>query len=285
MYEEHWGLIDKPFRNTPDPHYLYFSRQHEEALTRMLYAITEGQGAMLLTGDYGCGKTMLSRALLDELDPTRFEVAAIPYPNLTAEDLLRQMLAQCGVETPTHLAKGALVERLAAFLERQGAENRQTVVLIDEAQMIADPMTLEEVRLLLNFQQNRRFCLTLLLLGQPEFRDRVRSIPQLLQRLTVRYHVGPLSADEGVRYLRHRLLIAGAEQEIFTREAERAVVAAGGGVPRRMNSIADLALLVGFGQRAPVVDEEIVRQVVADLDPEPAVTTEAPASTPPAVVR
>ena len=98
MYEAHWELDDKPFRNTPDPHYLFFSRQHEEALTRMLYAITEGQGAMMLTGDYGCGKTLLTRTLLDELSPDKYEVALIPYPNLTAIELLREILDQFGYD-------------------------------------------------------------------------------------------------------------------------------------------------------------------------------------------
>ncbi len=265
MYEQYWQLSDKPFRNTPDPHYLFFSRQHEEALTRLLYTITEGQGAMMLTGEYGCGKTLLCRCLLDELDPARWEAALVPYPNLGATELLREILRQFGYASG-EMSKVELLQTLTECLLENHARGRNTLIVIDEAQLVLDRLTLEEIRLLLNFQQDRKFYLSLLLLGQPELREKVEEMPQLLQRLSVRYHLPPLGREDSRRYLAHRLAVAGGRHEIFTREAEELIITAAEGVPRRINNLSDLALLAGFGQRAPVVDDEIVRQVVADME-------------------
>jgi len=264
MYESYWSLHDKPFRNTPDPHYLFFARQHEEAMTRMLYAITEGQGGMMLTGDYGCGKTLLSRTLIDELDPSRYEVALVPYPNISAMELLHEVLSQFGYSTQG-MCKVELLSLLADCLQQHNARGRSTIILIDEAQMILDQMTMEEIRLLLNFQQDRRFYLTMILFGQPELRQKIEELPQLSQRLGMRFHVGPFDNADASAYLRHRLAVAGSQGEIFTREAESLITSASGGIPRKINAIADLALLVGFGQKSPVIDEVIIRQVLADM--------------------
>ena len=264
MYEEYWKLGDKPFRNTPDPHYFFFARQYEEALARALYVVTEGQGAMLLTGDCGCGKTMLTRILVDELDPERFEVALVSHPNLNPEELLAEILRQFGFE-PAGWPKSQMLETLGAFLVHTRRRGASTLVIVDEGQAIENDATLEEIRLLLNFQQDRSFFLSLILAGQPELRDRVEVKPQLAQRLTVKYHITGLSPDESRRYLQHRLAIAGEKGEIFTSDAESAVVDSANGIPRRLNLIADLALLAGFGKNQPVVDEELVREVVNDM--------------------
>lgn len=264
MYEEHWSLDDKPFRNTPDPRYFYFSRQHEEALARALYVLTEGQGAMLLTGDCGCGKTMVLRALVDELDPARFEVALVAYPNLSPEEFLRELLTQFGFE-PSGWGKARMLHSLNAFLHSTRERGASTIVIVDEAQLVEDPMTLEEIRLLLNFQQDRRFFLTLILAGQPELRERIEQKPQLMQRLTVRHHLGAMSQAESRAYLGHRLGVAGGREEVFTREAEELIVEGAEGIPRRLNLIADMALLAGYGLNAPLVDDDLVRRVIADM--------------------
>lgn len=282
MYERYWHLEDKPFRNTPDPHYLFFSRRHEEALTRMLYCITEGQGAMMLTGEYGCGKTMLSRVLLDELDPERYEVAYIPYSSLTATEFLVEILRQFGCDVAGR-SKVQLLHALSDCLLAFHAAGRHTIILVDEAHLILDTMTLEEIRLLLNFQQDRTFYLTLLLVGQPQLRDRVATMPQLLQRLHVQYHLDALDTEDALRYLRHRIAVAGGRSDIFTREAERAILQEGAGVPRRINSLADMALLCGFGRKMPVVDEELVHAVARDLKAKEGTKTRTPsAAAPPA---
>ena len=264
MYEKYWRLNDKPFRNTPDPRYLHFSRQYEEALARALYVVTEGQGAMLLTGDCGCGKTLITRTLVDELDPARFEVALIPYPNLSPGELLREMLRQFGFGVEGW-DKSLMLERLAEFLVHTRARGASTLVIVDEGQLVEDDLTLEEIRLLLNFQQDTSFYLTLVLAGQPELRDRVEAKPQRAQRLAVRHHIGRLSPDESRRYLDHRLRCAGGGADIFTAGAEDMLVADAGGVPRRINLLADMSLLAGFGKKIPVIDEILVSEVIRDL--------------------
>ncbi|MFH0909915.1 MAG: AAA family ATPase [Planctomycetota bacterium] len=266
MYEAYWNLAEKPFMNTPDSRFLYFSRQHEESLTRMLYAITEDKGAMLLTGDYGCGKTLLSRTLLERLDPARYDMALLPHPNLSAVEFLQEILYQFGYESPRTENKAELLHLLNDCLLANHARGRSTLILVDEAQMVIDKSTLEEIRLLLNFQRNRRFFLTLILMGQPEFMKTLEALPQLLQRLSVRYHLSALSPEDTHAYLRRRLEIAGSRQEIFTSRAEDRIVEVSKGVPRSVNNVADMALMVGFGQKAPVVDEEIVRQVIDDMN-------------------
>lgn len=265
MYEKYWSLADKPFRNTPDPHYFYFSRQHEEALTRALYVITEGQGAMMLTGDCGCGKTMVTRTLVDELDPDRFEVALLAYPNLSASGFLSELLRQFGYE-PSGWEKAQMLKNLSDFLHATSERGASTLIIIDEAQMILDQNMLEEIRLLLNFQQDRKFFLTLVLTGQPELKNLVEDKPQLSQRLSVRYHIGAMSNEEALAYFSHRLKIAGGNRDIFTREAEEEIIRNSRGIPRRINHLADMALLIGFGKKQALIDRDIIVQILADLE-------------------
>jgi general secretion pathway protein A len=263
MYEKYWKLSDQPFRNTPDPKYFYFALQYEEALARALYVVTEGQGAMLLTGDCGCGKTLVTRVLVDELDPGRFEVALIHYPNLEPQELLGEILRQFGFDI-SGLSKPEMIERMERFLWANRRRGARTLVIVDEGQVMHNDLTLEEVRLLLNFQQDRDFSLSLLLVGQPELRGRIDSLPQLSQRLTVKYHLLGLDDEHARRYLRHRLEVAGGTGEIFTEGAEDLIIERAGGVPRNLNQLSDLALFAGFGRSAPLVDEELVREVIAD---------------------
>lgn len=267
MYEKYWRLTDKPFRNTPDPQYFFFARQYEEALARAIYVVTEGQGAMLLTGDCGCGKTLLTRVLVDELDPARFEVALVPYPNLEPDELLGEILRQFGFEVTdiARMSKPEKLERLEAFLAASQRRGASTIVIVDEGQVVHNDQTLEEIRLLLNFQQAKSFFLSLILVGQPELRERIDTLPQLSQRLTVKYHIGALSAEDSRAYLRHRVRTAGGAEDIFTGGAETLIIEAANGIPRNLNKISDLALLTGFGKSSPLIDEDIVREVVNDL--------------------
>lgn len=263
MYEKHWGLSDKPFRNTPDPHYFYFSPQHEEALARMLYCLLEGQGGMLLSGEVGCGKTMLARVLLDTLDAERFEVAYLTYSSLHAAEFLREILRQFGVITDQH-DKAKLLSFLAACIKMHQIAGRTTIIIVDEAQLASDAVTLEEMRLMMNFQYDRKYCVNLILLGQPEIREQIKSSPQFLQRLTVRQHLNSLDIEDARNYLHHRLRIAGGREDIFTAPAERALITAAQGIPRRINGLADMALLAGYAKKSPLVDEEIVNQAIKD---------------------
>lgn len=264
MYEAYWNLSEKPFMNTPDSRFFYFSHQHEEALTRMLYAITEDKGAMLLTGDYGCGKTLLSRTLLEQLHPDHFDMAILPQPNLKPEELLQEILRQFGYSIRSRANKTDLLSLFQTCLLNNEEAGRKTIILVDEAQMVSDPATLEEIRVLLNYQRNGSFLLTLFLLGQPELLDTLERLPQLDQRLGIRYHLGPLSDEDSRAYLRHRLKTAQNHHELFESSAETLLIRAAEGIPRRLNNLADMALLVGFGMQVPLIDSDIMRKVIGD---------------------
>jgi type II secretory pathway predicted ATPase ExeA len=266
VYESYWNLTEKPFMNTPDSRFIYFSHQHEEALTRMLYAITEDKGAMLLTGDYGCGKTLLSRTLLEQLDPDRYDMAILPQPNLKPEELLQEILSQFGYTAPASANKTDLLNLFQTCLTENERAGRKTIILVDEAQMVNNPATLEEIRVLLNYQRNGSFLLTLFLLGQPELLDTLEGLPQLDQRLSIRYHLGPLSEEDSRSYLRHRLKTAKNRHELFESKAEALLIKAAEGIPRKLNNLADMALLVGFGMQVPLIDTEIMRKVMGDQE-------------------
>ncbi|MCZ6681079.1 MAG: AAA family ATPase, partial [Candidatus Poribacteria bacterium] len=227
------------------------------------YAVTQRKGAALLTGDYGCGKTLISRLLLDtlyDLGESRFEIALIVNPRLSPEELLQKILYEFGIEDipPKRLnLLQALNELLLAYLKA----DKQPVIIIDEAQMIMDEETVDELRVLLNFQLNNRFLLTLLLIGQPEFSEIVEALPQLKQRLAVRYHIGPLKTyEETQAYIRHRLAVAKAEREIFTDRALRTVHELTQGIPREINNICDVALLTGFMHKLTHIDADIIER-------------------------
>ena len=264
MYEQYWKLKEKPFENTPDPRFLYRSSQHEEALMRLLYAIEEKKGAAILSGEYGSGKTILSRVLLDSIDPNRFQVAVLTNSQLPSLEFLREIAHQLGsVHLPER--KSDLLNDLNDILNRNASINRHTVVVIDEAQLIEEREIFEELRLLLNFQLNDQFLLTLLLLGQPELREKVNRIPQLRQRIGIRHHLRFLSDEETGNYISHRLKTAGGGKECFTGTAFKAVYDYSKGCPRMINNICDLSLLTGFGRKIEKIDEDVIREVVKDL--------------------
>jgi len=264
MYEAHWGLGDKPFRNTPDARYLFFSPACEEAFTRALYAIAEGLGGLLLTGEVGCGKTLALRTLLAGLDPARYEAAYVAFPGGPPDGFLRQILRGFGYR-PDGWTLDDLRRGMAHFLGLAARRGAGVVVAVDEAQTIGEAGTWDELRLLLNHQRDRQFGLTLLVAGQPELRDRLSRQPPLAQRLAVQAHLGRLSPAETGAYLRHRLAKAGGAPDLFDPEAVGLLAEASGGVPRRLNHLADLALLAGFGGRARRIDGNLARQALAEV--------------------
>lgn len=265
MYLTHWKLTHKPFSNTPDPTYLYYSADHEEALVRLLYVATEQSGALLLTGGVGCGKTLISRVFISELVPERFDVALITNPNLAPADFIKEILYQLGIETEL-TTKVDLIHLLNETVFEASRQGRHTIIIIDEAQAIQDPTTLEEIRLLLNFQQNDRFHITLILMGQPELAAHIDTVPQLVQRLGIKCHLSPLGAEDTRRYIAHRLNIAGAQTTLFSPETTDIIHKASGGVPRNINNICDMALLVGFGHKVSAISADIIKQVLRDLN-------------------
>ncbi len=263
MYFEYWGLQENPFQNTSDPRFLCLSEQHEEALTRLQYAVREFKPCAVLTGVFGSGKTLLAQALLESLRPEQFTTAFIFNPQLSHVELLREIIYQLGVHDPPD-QKTDILHRLSDILNDNYAEGRHTVIVIDEAHLIEDRLIFEELRLLLNFQKRDRFLLTLILVGQPELRDKVSHLKPLDQRVSIRFHLKGLRAEETRQYILHRLKVAGAQREIFDEGVFPAIQESTGGLPRRINQICDLALLTGYGMKAEKITSEIIREVVMD---------------------
>ncbi len=267
MYEEYWGFIEKPFENSPDPRFLYCSAQHEEALMRMLYAVRERKGAALLTGEYGSGKTLLSRVVIGKLneEANRYSISLVVNPAIPPLDLLREIVYQLGCEVSKDDDKLDILHKLNEVLFKNLTDEKHSVIIIDEAQAIDDETSFEEIRLLLNFQSNERFLLTLLLLGQPELKEKINRIKQLEQRFSLRYHLQNLSYEETVEYIIHRCRVAQREDKIFTAGSYRLIYEWTEGIPRKINNICDISLLIGYGNKANEIGESIVKAVVEDL--------------------
>jgi type II secretory pathway predicted ATPase ExeA len=266
MYLEYWGLKERPFENTADPRFLYYSSQHEEAFTRLLYAIEQEKPAALLTGVFGCGKTVIAQAIVSELSKGKYEIAFIINPQLSQTELLREIIYALGVRDSPPVSKTDILHCLSEILHNNIDNGKRTVIVIDEAHLLEDRLVFEELRLLLNFQYKGKFMLTLLLLGQPELKEKINHIKQLAQRIAIRYYLGSLDERESAEYVNYRLKVAGALRSIFNEEALKIIYGQSGGIPRRINQICDMALLLGFGKGRSVISEEIIRDAVGDLE-------------------
>ena len=263
MYLNYWKLTKSPFKNTPDLDFFYFSPQHEDAITRMFYTLVEGRGAMLLTGECGCGKTLISRLFYRELRNQRdkYTLVLIDNPNLNHHELLREILFQLGIKT-NNTDKSQILQLLSSFLIENYRAGKKTIILVDEVQQIQSKATLEELRLLLNHHQDHDYLLTLFLLGQPEFNEIVSQFPQLDQRISTRFNLTPFSISEVESYIIYRLKNAGTQQAIFKKDAIKGLYDASRGIPRILNHFCDSALLLAFCQSKDFIDKSLVLQVV-----------------------
>jgi type II secretory pathway predicted ATPase ExeA len=268
MYEGHWKIEKKPFENTPDPHFFYHSQKHEEALSRLVYAVRERKGGTLITGEPGCGKTLLSRILLNELSDERYHVATVFNPRVSPLHLLQEIVYQLDNDI-RHSSKIKLLRAFNDILRLNRKNNRNTVIVVDEAQTIGHKNSFEELRLLLNFQSNDDFLLTLVLLGQPELKFKINNLPQLKQRFAVRYHLRSLTEEETRDYIDHRLKTAGAQHPIFSDRACEEIYRYSSGVPRRINNICDMSLLVGAAKESAEISRTMIKEVVEDLEEVP----------------
>ena len=265
MYAEYFGLREKPFRKTPDPRYLYLSEAHEEALEQLLFAVEEMELA-LLTGEVGSGKTVLTRALVDRVGDSH-EVGMILNPRLSPRQFLRTTAAELGVREPRFHTSDLLDQIHARLLELDEAK-RAALLIVDEAHLIPGKPTFEEIRLLTNFQLDDRNLIAIVLVGQPELRERLRhrAYRALTQRIGVAFDLVPLEAEDARAYFAHRLSVAGATRPIFSDGAIARLHAAAAGVPRVLNQLATQALLEGMARGASQVDERIVDTVAAERD-------------------
>lgn len=266
MYNEFYGFTEAPFNITPDPRFLFFSDKHREAYNHILFGIRERKGFIQITGEVGAGKTTVCRAILGQLGPT-FKTALVLNPCLTSTQLARAVLIELGLK-PKKLDRVAYLEILNQFLLNQTAEGNDVVLFIDEAQDLGAEL-LEQVRLLSNLETDQRKLLQIVLIGQPELREKLndRGLRQLRQRITVRYHLTPLSREETERYIAHRLRVAGAAgRPVFSPWAVRTIHRYSEGVPRLINAICDKALLYGFVNRTDRMDARAIRQAIRELE-------------------
>ncbi|HVN44259.1 MAG TPA: AAA family ATPase [Steroidobacteraceae bacterium] len=267
MYLSFFGLNEKPFAITPDPRYLYLSERHAEALAHLLYGINEAGGFVQLTGEVGTGKTTIVRSLLAQT-PKNAEIALILNPKMTAPEFLLTICEELGIGVPDS-ALGSLkdlVDILSEYLLRAHAAGHRVVLVVDEAQNLS-PEVLEQVRLLTNLETNTQKLLQIILIGQPELRELLgrTELRQLAQRITGRYHLNPLSHDETAAYVRHRLRVAGATNDIFAPQALNAVFSLSQGVPRVINVICDRALLGAYSLDRHRVTASLVRSAAAEV--------------------
>ncbi|OGX18648.1 MAG: hypothetical protein A3K83_04985 [Omnitrophica WOR_2 bacterium RBG_13_44_8b] len=266
MYTEYWGLSEKPFENTADTKFVYYSSQHQEAFSRLAYAISEQKGAAFLTGVFGCGKTVIAQAVLGSLSKGKYETAFVVNPQLSHVELLREIVYDLGLKDNLPTLKTDILHKLNEMLRNNMDNGKNTVVFIDEAHLIEDILIFEELRLLLNLQYKNKFLLTLILLGQPELKDKINNIKQFQQRISIKHHLGGLNHKESEEYIQYRLKVAGQERALFDDAAMKLLFEQSGGIPRRINQICDMALLVGMSNKARAVDRKIVTEVIDDLE-------------------
>jgi len=267
MYLEHWGMERMPFKNTPDPDFYYHSPQHEETLSRMLFCVQNDMGAALLTGVFGCGKTLVINLLKSRLDTANYRFIVVSHPQLNDLELLRMILIKMGLSPVPH-SKADVVQHLEEALINNYRDGRETLLMIDEAHIIESKETFEEIRLLLNYQYEGKTLLSLFLVGQPELALKVDMNKPLAQRLAMRAHLGPFTEENTTDYVQHRLRTAGATSQIFSQRAFELIHDLSGGIPRRINNICNLALLLGASRVLDSVDEMTIYDVSRTLEGE-----------------
>jgi general secretion pathway protein A len=267
MYTSFFGLQEKPFAITPDPRYLYLSERHAEALAHLLYGINEAGGFIQLTGEVGTGKTTVIRSLLEQL-PGHAEVALILNPRITPPEFLLTICEELHLQVPAEGRNStkALMDLLGHYLLEAHARGRRVVLIVDEAQNLSFE-TLEQVRLLTNLETATTKLLQIILIGQEELRALLATpgLRQLAQRITGRYHLSPLGADESAGYVKHRMRVAGATAEAFTPGALREIYRLSKGIPRVINVVSDRALLGAFTREEHRVGASYIREAASEV--------------------
>jgi general secretion pathway protein A len=266
MYLEFYNLREYPFNITPDPRFLYFAQHHKEAYDHLMYGIQNRKGFIELTGEVGSGKTTLCRAVLANLGKD-VETALILNPSLTETQLLRAMLNDFGLEVKGR-DRLAYIEKLNEFLLERNREGTNVALVIDEAQDLS-PEVMEQVRLLSNLETDQQKLIQIVMCGQPELQKRLArpDLRQLRQRITVRYHIPPLTQEDTMMYIRHRLWVAGSDGRIvFDSGAIREVYKFSKGGPRVINAICDNSLLAGYVARSNIIDARCVKKAIQQLE-------------------
>lgn len=265
MYLEYFGFLEKPFSITPDVKYLFLTKQYESALDTMKYAICERMGFFILSGEVGTGKTTIARELLNRLD-TSVETAYLINPLLSVPELLQAINRDFGNRS-RYLSPQRQIESLNKFLFRLYEEGKNAVVIIDEAQNLSLE-ALEMIRLLSNLETDKAKLLQILLVGQPELMRKLEGheLRQLNQRITVRVNLVPLKFIEMVRYINHRIALAGGMNKVFFEaDAYRRIFKESKGYPRLVNIICDRALMAAYVADKTIIDKKLIKNAVADI--------------------
>lgn len=263
---DYYGLTEPPFDITPNPRFLFYSAKHREAYNHLLYGIRERKGFVQLTGEVGAGKTTLCRAMLEQLNEN-YSTALILNPILSADELMKAIATEFGLDV-RGLDRLDTVAAINNFLLWNVETGKDAVLIIDEAQNLTEDL-LEQVRLLSNLETDDRKLLQIVLMGQPELRERLESpkLRQLRQRITVRYHLSPLSSTEISQYIHHRLHVSGANgTPRFTKPALWRIHHYTGGIPRLVNAVCDKALLAGFVNQRSELDYRVVGAAIRELE-------------------
>ncbi len=266
MYEAFYGLTSKPFQLNPDPTFYYGSKQHQRAKAYLDYGVMRNEGFIVITGEIGAGKTTILRGLLDSLSSSNVVVGQLVTTQLDAEDTLRMVGAAFGFRVKD-VPKSELLITLEAFLISQASQGRRCLLVVDEAQNLT-ARAVEELRMLSNYQLGTQSLLQSFLVGQPEFREILQrpEMEQFRQRVAASCHLGPLDLEDTRGYIEHRLKCAGStDKPEFEEGAFAAIFDASGGIPRRINSVCDRLLLLGFLQNKTYLGVADVAEVVRDF--------------------
>ncbi len=266
MFEDHYGLTGRPFALTPDPEFWFDSATHRKAMAYLGYGLAQGEGFVVVTGEVGSGKTTLIRKVLATIDSDRLRPVSLVSTQLGPDDMLRAVAGDLGVTAPNKASLIAAVERA---LHAQAREGRRVLLVVDEAQNLSRG-AIEELRMLSNFQLGPDPLVQVVLLGQPELRDRLAhdaDLEPVRQRVVATHHLGPIEAEEVGPYLIHRLSAVGwSGRPDFTEDAVEAIDRWSGGLPRRMNSLASRILLAAALDDADLIGSDLVERVIADLE-------------------
>lgn len=266
MYEAFYGLSSKPFQLSPDPNFYFGSKQHRRAKAYLDYGVLRNDGFIVITGEIGAGKTTLLRGLLESLNRSNVSIGNLVTTQLGAEDTLRMVGAAFGVRVKD-LPKSELLMSLEAFFVNQISQGKRCLLVVDEAQNLT-ARAVEELRMLSNFQFGNQSLLQTFLVGQPEFRGILQrpEMEQFRQRVAATCHIGPLDEEETQRYIDHRLKCAGSTgKPTFEPDAFPAIFRASQGIPRRINSLCDRLLLLGYMGNKLHLTLADVQEVLRDI--------------------
>ncbi|MHC1697019.1 MAG: AAA family ATPase [Geobacteraceae bacterium] len=269
MYSSFFGFKEKPFTITPNPRFIFLSKNHKEAFAHLLYGIDTHAGFIELTGEVGTGKTTVLRSLLNQLGSDTYRTALIFNPSLSAIELLQNINHEYGIPCEEQ-NNPLLLQVLNQFLLQQNAAGRTVVLVIDEAQNLA-PQVLEQIRLISNLETEKDKLIQIVLVGQPELREKLKKteLRQLSQRITVRYHLCPMDLNDTVEYIEHRLEVAaGQSNEIFSAGALKRIFRFSGGLPRLINVVCDRALLIAYTKGSREVTARMISAAIADVKKE-----------------